>query len=477
MQKAAITAEEGGLRHEERGCKRLGVLPQPLREPPRRESLVTGNYLFKKASVRHSERSEESQGLHPQPAPKAPSSGAQPVPPPRSGDIFLYLCMRYALFIVFLAVLPGRFYSQTASTPPGSGTSGDPYRIDNLSNLFWIAQEVMNSSNSFPGIFFVQTADIDASPTAGWYPDGNGNFLGWIPIGVNDASMASGKLFSGNYDGGNFCIRGLVCNRPAASYLGLFGYVMNAGISRVCMEATSITGSAFLATLAGYASYTNISHCKINGNVNGTGQYVGGLAGNVLNSSLIEACSFQGTISGSYRIGTFVGSSSASMIRNCYARGNTNSNTAGNVIVGGFIGYSQSSTISNCYTTASVYFQGITNLINKGFIGSSSSNTSTGNFVDTLASNQSTAIGAGSSTTELLLNRDTYLSAGWDLSFELSNGSSDFWSLSYSDNDGYPNLEGIQVLRWNGSQSTDWNDPLNWTPNGIPTSKTDVIIP
>ncbi len=30
---------------------------------------------------------------------------------------------------------------------------------------------------------------------------------------------------------------------------------------------------------------------------------------------------------------------------------------------------------------------------------------------------------------------------------------------------------------WNGSQSTAWIDPLNWTPNGVPSDLADIIIP
>ena len=30
---------------------------------------------------------------------------------------------------------------------------------------------------------------------------------------------------------------------------------------------------------------------------------------------------------------------------------------------------------------------------------------------------------------------------------------------------------------WNGSNSTDWNNPSNWTPNGVPTTSFGVIIP
>ena len=30
---------------------------------------------------------------------------------------------------------------------------------------------------------------------------------------------------------------------------------------------------------------------------------------------------------------------------------------------------------------------------------------------------------------------------------------------------------------WNGNISNDWNNPVNWTPNGVPTSGISVIIP
>ncbi len=33
------------------------------------------------------------------------------------------------------------------------------------------------------------------------------------------------------------------------------------------------------------------------------------------------------------------------------------------------------------------------------------------------------------------------------------------------------------VMTWNGSVSSDWNNPLNWSPHGVPLSNQDVIIP
>jgi len=33
------------------------------------------------------------------------------------------------------------------------------------------------------------------------------------------------------------------------------------------------------------------------------------------------------------------------------------------------------------------------------------------------------------------------------------------------------------VMTWNGNMSSDWNDPLNWNPHGVPIFNQDVIIP
>ncbi|HUR30494.1 MAG TPA: hypothetical protein VMZ69_03625, partial [Saprospiraceae bacterium] len=33
------------------------------------------------------------------------------------------------------------------------------------------------------------------------------------------------------------------------------------------------------------------------------------------------------------------------------------------------------------------------------------------------------------------------------------------------------------VMTWEGTVSSDWNDPLNWNPRGVPLFNQDVIIP
>ncbi|MFO7868094.1 MAG: hypothetical protein R6U95_02205, partial [Bacteroidales bacterium] len=112
--------------------------------------------------------------------------------------------MKYLFFLyIFLA---SNFFSiaQTATAPNnGDGSSGEPYQIASLENLYWIAS---NTAVWDDNAYFIQTADIDASETSTWFSNGAGGYFGWYPIG----SDSTGKTkFNGYYDGNNFTISNL----------------------------------------------------------------------------------------------------------------------------------------------------------------------------------------------------------------------------------------------------------------------------
>jgi hypothetical protein len=147
------------------------------------------------------------------------------------------------LAIVFFVLTT---FSQTATQPPGSGTDQDPYQIETLDHLYWLA-----ITNSAWDKHFIQVANIDATPTSGWDNDS-----GFTPI-------ALGPGFDGTYNGKGHSIDGLYINRPNHDYLALFVYnnngskidslsVINVNISgtdmygggfQVPTEATSTTAS------------------------------------------------------------------------------------------------------------------------------------------------------------------------------------------------------------------------------------------
>ena len=88
-------------------------------------------------------------------------------------------------FFCLALVLTSFVFVQTAVQPSGSGTGADPYKINSLSNLYWLSQTASAWDDTL-----VQTSDIDASETSGWASDS-----GFAPIG--DMSTP----FTGSYNG------------------------------------------------------------------------------------------------------------------------------------------------------------------------------------------------------------------------------------------------------------------------------------
>ena len=107
-----------------------------------------------------------------------------------------------------LLLLSWSIYSQIATKPEGDGTGTNPYQIASLENLYWISA----NPNEW-GKCFIQTEDIDASATSGWFGG-----TGWVPIGTGSAP------FLGFYNGQGHTIDNLFINRLSQQYVGLFGF-------------------------------------------------------------------------------------------------------------------------------------------------------------------------------------------------------------------------------------------------------------
>ncbi len=279
-------------------------------------------------------------------------------------------------------------------TPPatGDGSVGSPYQIATLSDLYWIAQ----NSSSWDK-YFIQTADIDASPTSTWSGGG------WTPIGNWPNS------FTGSYDGNFHTIQSLSINR-ASENQGLFGRIRSMGgvydlgltnvniISRElsgalsgdigggitvdnCYSTGSITesGVGYCGGLIGYSSDATIinsySECVM---TSSSGYHVGGLIG-YAEGTIIEDCRTTGDVAGGDAVGGLVGSLKVtSEIRRSYSTSDvtgTGSNSGGLVGVvdystiltsfsrgmvngkinaGGLVGYINQGTIRNCYSHSNV---------------------------------------------------------------------------------------------------------------------------
>ncbi|HTP81106.1 MAG TPA: GLUG motif-containing protein, partial [Bacteroidota bacterium] len=314
--------------------------------------------------------------------------------------------------------------SQTATPPSGTGTSGDPYLVSTLDNLYWITQ---NSSSW--NKHFLQTADIDASSDTSW--DSN---QGFSPIGT------SGINFTGVYDGNGHVISGLFISRSSANNLGMFGIayypdtLKNLGLINVNITGGTNTGGLVAVNSNG----STVINCYCTGSVSATySDYVGGLVGynngSVVNKSYT---SVNVTVnSASSYVGGLVGyNRGVSTISNCYATGNV---TNGGSYIGGLVGYSTPNglpvpVISNSYSTGKVTGSSQVG----GLVGENDAE------VDSCFWNKdssgTTGIGAGTTsgatgkTTAQMKDPATFTSAAWDTSS---------WYMGDGVNNGYPYLQ------------------------------------
>jgi hypothetical protein len=383
----------------------------------------------------------------------------------------------------------------------GDGTSGNPYQIATLNNLYWIA-----ANSSVWSKYFIQTADIDASITSAWF-DG----AGWDPIGAS----------SGTYDGQGHTISGLYIYRPSEDYIGLFGDFKN--ISNLGIVDCNITGNRYVGSLAGEAfnatncysagSVTgvnevggligwvtgNLSQCWSNATVTGIsdGRYIGGIAG--CNDGSINYCFSKGNVSGNDRVGGIAGIT-YNNINYCYSE----ADVSGTNFVGGLIGNYFEGEINNSYSTGDVsgtYFVGgiaggyvldyvdweysftfyhkMKNCYAKGAVSGTVNSggligggydywkgdkiiepdetkfenkqktkglTILNSFWDIETTGQTTSVGGGTGkNTAEMLNISTYLNAGWDFYGETANGTADIWSIVDAVNGGYP-VQSWQII-------------------------------
>jgi hypothetical protein len=396
---------------------------------------------------------------------------------------------------------PGNYtVNPTIPAPSGTGTSGDPYLISNLSELYWIAEQVnavTDYSTVFSGKYFKQTADIDASSTSTWFGG-----LGWTPIGYSNTSY--GSDFGGIYDGQEHTISGLYINRLHTYEIGLFGIintgtVKNLGLTNVSITSGGASDGDYCGALSGYLySGAVIDNCYSTGSVTGYNE-VGGLVGEDdgsagANSITNSHSSCAVTVANSQG-GGLIGKSSSSTISNCFATGAVTASGSTVTYMAGLIG-SNYSTVSRCYATgASTGMNQVAGLIgansgnidncyatgsstatnannggllgdNEGIVNNSYATglttgaSATGGFVGSNASGGtinnncfwnstilSTGCGSNSGTfsalgktTAEMQTTSTFTGAGWDFSGETTNGTDDYWGRSDDKNNKYPYL-------------------------------------
>jgi len=411
----------------------------------------------------------------------------------------------------------------------GDGSSGDPYQISSLEHLRWLAEQVNSttSPNTFSGMNFVQTADINASETYSW-DDGNGGTKeGWLPIGT------SGYPFSGNYNGNGHRISELYINRSESAYVGLFGWISGCTIENLTIENCVISGSLYVGGLTGLnENLSTIRNCTVEGTIIGSSDYVGGLTGTNSGSTIsncqtnctvtglknigglagvnstynynygrIIQCVARGKVSGYFYVGGLVGQNyycaylneccaldsvigtkpgegyyvryigglagmniGSSYISDCYARGAV----IGEDYIGGLVGYNDGSSIGNSYATGVV--SGASNT--GGLAGGNSLSVGNSFYDSTTARQNDTGKGTPKSTANMK-KLATFTAAGWDFEIEDANGTNDYWDIDFtgSNNNGYP------FLAWQNGSAISLSLPVGTIPsvgNGTKTSPFEI---
>jgi hypothetical protein len=285
-----------------------------------------------------------------------------------------------ALLAACMVCLPAR-----GQQVGGSGTQDDPYQIATADELIAIG-----SDPGFLDKHFVLTADIDLSGRTF-----DRALIAWEADGARDSEGAS---FTGSFDGQGHEIRRL--HIQGAHYLGLFGLLgPEAVVSNLGLEAVD---------------------------VNGTGDSIGGLAGE--SYGRISGCYCIGTVTGSGDVGGLVGFNSGG-VSNCYAFGAVD----GVVYVGGLVGYN-AGTVANSYSTGMVTGDGGVG----GLIGDNeNAGGVSGCFWDVDASGIGVSAGGSGLTTTAMQILQTYTAAGWDFVDETEKSPDHVWFMPAN---GYPRL-------------------------------------
>ena len=216
----------------------------------------------------------------------------------------------------------------------GSGTSGDPYLVEDAADL----NAVRNHRTSH----FRQTRYIDLT-----------SYADWLPIGDYD------NRFKGSYNGAGFVIEKLkITNNPTPNNIGLFGYVEFASITMVTLTDVDIQhdplgnydNAGHVGALVGNAAASTISKCSTAGVILNIGSRTGGLIGVSMQSCVIAECFSLCRVTGRRSIGGIVGEAYNTSISNCYSTGDI----SGLIRVAGIAGYLSPATIDKCYSAGGI---------------------------------------------------------------------------------------------------------------------------
>jgi hypothetical protein len=194
--------------------------------------------------------------------------------------------------------------NDTGSTKPmavkGDGTKNHPLLISTANELKSLAShvnsntmdEIVDSSVSNGGYYIELAKDISLASITG---PTKGN---WVPIGTGNPGDGSPvNPFSGIFNGAGHTISNLYIS-STAEFQGLFGYNYKATVTDIGLIDSNITGGIATGGIVGYNNNSTISSSYNTGQISGTDQFTGGIAGGNDDNSHITSSYNTGQISG-----------------------------------------------------------------------------------------------------------------------------------------------------------------------------------
>ncbi len=191
------------------------------------------------------------------------------------------------------------------------------YELSNKAGMFWFANQVNKSGNSFAGKTVKMTAQVDLENEP------------WEPIGQ------TGKTeFKGVFDGQGNAIYNLYINNTDASAhcaTGLFGWVESHGdenvtIKNVTVMSPNVKGHHNVAVIVGYV-YGKVEYCTVwdatlecvAANDDANGDKCGAIAGYVGEDASVKGCHVSGslTISAGRDAGVVAGAAKSACVTSC----------------------------------------------------------------------------------------------------------------------------------------------------------------
>ena len=409
--------------------------------------------------------------------------------------------MKHTTFII--AILFSNLcclFSQTATSPMGSGTEVSPYEVSTVEHLYWISQ----NSTSSEGLYFIQMNDIDASVSNSWtykwptYRSFKGVYDGqnYKITGIENEGYYTGGVY--NYSGIFYSIGGganttviknLTFENIQIDFTNSSGKVGvlcgsiedDVELSNVIIKNSTIntTTSGDVGGLAGSVSGDNVSIdsviCDVTVDADNS-SFIGGLLGSISGESLsVINSSTYGSIASTESgavVGGFVGKVTfkAAIIENSFSELNVNcSDTYSGGFLGAAFGKSPSEvvTVRNCYAIGDVSgykasgFLAINSadvLVENSFSASSISGsvevgfgdnpfaTVNNCFWDAEWSGVSNSLYGTGKTSAEMKTLSTYTNSGWDFVGESTNGTTNIWTFDINTNYGYPMLTNVPTL-------------------------------